>query len=87
MTELVFVNNISSRGIPAALCRTQIAEMEHFYGRLLGILAQNRQAPPSVEAHPVADQVAKLWELKQSGALTEEEFAGEKARVLGLGKI
>ncbi len=30
----------------------------------------------------VASQLEKLWELKQSGALSEDEFAGEKSRLL-----
>jgi putative oligomerization/nucleic acid binding protein len=43
------------------------------------------EAPPA--AMPVEDQVAKikaLGELKESGLLTDEEFAAEKAKVLAL---
>ena len=45
----------------------------------------SRNLVPPVEATAgvdTADQLAKLWDLKQSGALTEEEFAQEKSRVL-----
>jgi hypothetical protein len=42
-------------------------------------------AGPVTEAAPVsvADEIAKLGELKTAGLFTEEEFAAEKARLLG----
>jgi uncharacterized protein (DUF849 family) len=48
-------------------------------GQLMG-------AVPSPSATPAApstvDQLAKLAELHQSGALTDEEFAAQKAKLL-----
>ncbi|MFE9564699.1 SHOCT domain-containing protein [Streptomyces sp. NPDC006487] len=47
---------------------------------------QTRQAPPPAAAAPAADRVGQLTalaELKAQGLLTDEEFAAEKARVLG----
>jgi len=42
--------------------------------------------PPAPAAAPAADPIAQLKELaelKQQGILTEEEFAAQKARILG----
>lgn len=42
-------------------------------------------APPAAPAAPAVDPIAKLkelGELRDSGILTEEEFAAEKAKVL-----
>jgi hypothetical protein len=44
------------------------------------------QAPPPAQPAPAEDRVEKLKELaalKQQGVLTDEEFAAEKARILG----
>jgi hypothetical protein len=44
------------------------------------------QAPPPPPAPPPADpydQIQHLAELHASGALTDEEFASEKAKILG----
>jgi hypothetical protein len=41
-------------------------------------------APPPVEAAPdPIEQLTKLGQLRDSGVLTEEEFAREKAKILG----
>lgn len=53
--------------------------------------APQQQAPSYQEAPPPAaapavdpvEQLAKLGELRQSGVLTEEEFAAQKAKILG----
>ncbi len=45
------------------------------------------QAPPPAAAAPAAestiDQLKELGELKSQGILTEEEFAAQKAKLLG----
>jgi hypothetical protein len=45
------------------------------------------QAPPPAAAAPAADstidQLKQLGELKSQGILTEEEFAAQKAKLLG----
>lgn len=41
-----------------------------------------RLAPPGPPASSAADQLAKLAELRQSGALSDSEFEAEKAKVL-----
>lgn len=41
-------------------------------------------APPEAAAGPdMIDQLARLGELRAQGVLTEEEFAREKAKILG----
>lgn len=41
-------------------------------------------APPEAAAGPdMIDQLARLGELRTQGVLTEEEFAREKAKILG----
>jgi len=53
--------------------------------------APQQQAPSYQEVPPPAaapavdpvEQLAKLGELRQSGVLTEEEFAAQKAKILG----
>ena len=42
---------------------------------------QNREIESSQVA-PVSEQIAQLWQLKQEGALTEEEFEAQKAKLL-----
>ena len=52
--------------------------------------AQAEQAPAAPAAQPAAaggesmlDQLKQLGELKEQGILTEEEFAAQKAKLLG----
>lgn len=44
---------------------------------------QAAQAPPPPAAAPMIDQLKELGELKSQGILTEEEFAAQKAKLLG----
>lgn len=50
----------------------------------LGVTVTNGQPAPvaAVQAVSVADELAKLAQLRDSGVLTEEEFAAQKARLL-----
>lgn len=41
------------------------------------------QAPPPPAAASTIDQLRELGELKSQGILTEEEFAAQKAKLLG----
>lgn len=53
----------------------------------LETLRRNTVAPPAAATPPVTDdvidQLTRLGELRASGVLTDEEFADQKARVLG----
>ena len=44
---------------------------------------QAPQAPPPPAAASTIDQLKELGELKSQGILTEEEFAAQKAKLLG----
>jgi hypothetical protein len=58
-----------------------------------GMQEEQQVAPPPAEAPPaqpqgggeqsVIDQLKQLGELKQQGILTDEEFAAQKAKLLG----
>jgi Short C-terminal domain len=42
-----------------------------------------QEAPPAAAAPDPVAQLKELAELRDSGALTEEEFAAQKAKILG----
>ena len=83
-------------GTPTAVSgRVQRRQAEKFAGRDAGIAAQReaayeeQTAPPPPQAPPAApqadpiQQLKDLAELKAQGILTEEEFAAQKAKILG----
>jgi hypothetical protein len=45
--------------------------------------AQAMQAGPAQAEKSTVDQLRELGELKEQGILTEEEFAAQKAKILG----
>jgi hypothetical protein len=71
--------------------RVQRRQAERFADRDAQIYSQREQAyqqqaaPAAPEAPPVdvVEQLTKLAELKDKGILTEEEFAAQKAKILG----
>jgi hypothetical protein len=78
--------------------RVQRRQAERFADRDAQIVAQRQEAydqqtyqqappPPAAPAAPasgdVVQQLKDLAELKNQGILTEEEFAAQKARILG----
>jgi hypothetical protein len=73
--------------------RVQRRQAERFADRDAQIYAQRDQAyqeqvaPPPAAAEPAEDatiaQLQQLADLKAQGVLTDEEFAAQKARILG----
>ena len=74
--------------------RVQRRQAEKFAGRDAGIAAQRQAAyeeqtdqqqppPPEPAGGDVVEQLKGLAELKEQGILTEEEFAAQKAKILG----
>ena len=74
--------------------RVQRRQAERFAGRDANIAAQRQaayeeQAAPAVPQQPTAaaedpiEKLKQLGELKAQGILTEEEFAAQKAKILG----
>jgi hypothetical protein len=70
----------SSRGIPSS--PTDAVSGMADLSRALRNVASKAGAPSSASSDPL-DQVEKLAALHSSGALTDEEFAREKAKILG----
>ena len=76
--------------------RVQRRQAERFAGRDAQIAAERQQAYAEVAPQQAAyqapaepqpdrlDQLKTLGELKAQGVLTEQEFAAEKAKILGL---
>lgn len=74
--------------------RVQRRQAEKFAGRDAQIVAQRQAAyeeqtytPPAAAPEPaggdVVEQLKGLAELKEQGVLTEQEFAAQKAKILG----
>ncbi len=70
--------------------RVQRRQAERFADRDAQIMSERQaayeQQAPAPPAPPAADPIAQLKELaelKAQGILTEEEFAGQKAKILG----
>lgn len=75
--------------------RVQRRQAERFAERDANIAAQRQAAyqeqaaqaqpapPPSPAGDDVIDRLRQLGDLKAQGILTEEEFAAQKARILG----
>lgn len=60
------------------------SEAEKFAGTIKSLLADVNNTSPTAAAHQKSnlDELEKLFELKQKGILTEEEFATQKAKLL-----
>ena len=69
--------------------RVQRRQAERFADRDAQIVAKRQQAyqeaepPPPSGGGDVVQQLKDLAELKNQGILTDEEFAAQKARILG----
>ncbi|HJV13963.1 MAG TPA: SHOCT domain-containing protein [Propionibacteriaceae bacterium] len=65
----------------------QAYEQQQAYGQQQAYAQQAYAPPPPQAAAPAQDdmitQLQKLGELKAAGVLTEEEFAAQKAKILG----
>ena len=59
------------------------AQQEGAYEPQGGYYEPEPQAAPAAAAPDPIDQLKQLGELHQQGVLTDEEFAAQKARILG----
>lgn len=72
----------------SSLLKEPAAKMEHFHALMANAIRQDNRAfakqpmDAPIEDRSKSDQIAQLWELKQAGALTQEEFEAEKRFVL-----
>jgi hypothetical protein len=66
--------------------------MEHFHALVANAIRQDNRnfarqsTAPALTDSSNADRIAKLWELKQAGALTADEFDAEKRVILSGGE-
>jgi len=64
---------------------SQQEEAQYYEQQQQQMAAQQAAAPPAAPAEDDAiAQIEKLGELKAKGLLTEEEFAAQKAKLLGM---
>lgn len=80
-----FFKSPSKKGTDARsfIIKPSLEKADHFHALLVNALRSSQKAGEHLKLDS-ADQIRKLWELKQAGALTEEEFASQKARLLSL---
>jgi hypothetical protein len=82
---IIFLRSSNKNGLDPGglLAKLALSSVNRFHAHILNAM---RQAQAKVAVAPVAfapDDLQKLWDMKQAGILTEEEFAGQKARLLG----
>lgn len=83
---ICFLRCSSKEGLDpdSSLASSARQNVDRFHAHLINAM---RQSQPNASVTPVlsgADELQKLWELKQAGILTADEFADQKARLLGL---
>ena len=81
---------MKGNGIDASslVLKEPAAKLEHFHALISNAIrhdSRNLPSPADATETSIAsstDQIARLWELKQAGALTNEEFTSEKNLIL-----
>lgn len=68
---------------------TPAGKLEHFHALIANAIREDNRsfskqvATPGLPVSSDAEQISKLWELKQAGALTEDEYLRAKLSLLG----
>lgn len=59
-------------------------KLEHYHALISNALrdVQDNRFVPQIDSDDVSSRIAKLWELRQVGALTEQEFSDQKLSIL-----
>jgi hypothetical protein len=81
-----FFNDPSEKGSDpgSSLVTKERAKLERMYAHVRNAIRQSQATQPTVTPTVFsADELRKLWDLKQSGILTENEYEQQKARLLG----
>lgn len=64
------------------LCQSARSAMERFHAHLLNAIRATSKTPdPGTQVY-VAEELQRLWNLKEAGILSENEFLAQKARLL-----
>lgn len=74
----------------SSMLKGPAARLEHFHALVANAIRSDdrnhfKPIAPQIAVGSSGEQIAKLWELRQAGALTEDEFAAEKRAVLSGG--
>lgn len=75
------------------LLKGPASQLEHFHALIANaIRSDNRSfarqsSSLALEDGSTTDRIAKLWELKQAGALTQEEYVAEKSALLSIRQL
>jgi hypothetical protein len=84
---IVFFQSPRKKGTDARspIIKTSLERADHFHALLVNAL-RNQQAtsPTDVPRADHADEIRKFWDLKLAGAISDEEFATQKARLLSI---
>jgi len=67
------------------LLRPSLEAVDRYHALVVNALRKAQPAVTAAPGLPVAtstDQIGRLWDLKQAGAITDEEFAAHKSRLL-----
>ena len=73
-----------------ALVKQSAKRADHFYALLANAMRSCAQRVPTQNTLPdasLADQVAKLWDLKVAGALSMDEFDEQKAMLISQSRL
>ena len=81
---ICFLQSSDEKGLDPddLLARKAQGSVDRVHAHILNAMRQAQAGPKIVPVAPVADQLQKLWDMKQAGILTEDEFAQQKARLL-----
>jgi hypothetical protein len=82
-----FRANGSGVDAQSRLLKEPARKMEHFHALLSNAVRSDHRATfaPSMQQSAIEgpeDRIAKLWDLRQAGALSDEEFAAQKLAIL-----
>ncbi|MDX2275513.1 MAG: SHOCT domain-containing protein [Hyphomonadaceae bacterium] len=79
-----FFRSAEKKGTDASseFVKSAAQKVDHFHALLVNALRKRTEAevPKTIS---VSDEVARLWELRQAGALTEDEYSQQKRLLLG----
>lgn len=85
--HVIFYRDVTGKGLPAWGAREIIERAERWAARFAAIIKENDRVDRSSEEpglNAVSDELERLLRLRDSGALSEDEFQAAKRRVLGV---
>lgn len=82
---ICFYSDREGTRLEGIVAKSVFQQIERFHGHIVNAIqqSQNKVAAPT---NSVADEIQKLWDLKQAGILADDEFATQKGRILNRSK-